>query len=148
MNGPPGHGDADDDDAGETGPVAAGSQRLDKWLWIARVIKTRTLAAGLVTDGRVRLNTIKVAKPSQPVKPGDVLTISIGDRVRILKVVAFGERRGPATAAQTLFEDLTPPALPRTERPPDPGGQREAGSGRPTKRDRRLLDRLTGDNSQ
>ncbi|MFM9940508.1 MAG: RNA-binding S4 domain-containing protein [Hyphomicrobiaceae bacterium] len=151
MNGPSAPSDDDGGDnedhfAAET--AAAGSQRLDKWLWFARVIKTRTLAAGLVTDGRVRLNTVKIAKPSQPVKAGDVLTISVGDRVRVLKVVSFGIRRGPAGEAQLLFEDLTPPPPPRAERPPEAGGQREAGSGRPTKRDRRLLDRLTGDGSQ
>ena len=117
--------------------------RLDKWLWFARVIKSRTLAAGLVVDGRVRINREKVEKPSHPVRAGDVLTIGVGDRVRILKVVAMGSRRGPATEAKLLFEDLTPPATnaPRNAEVPS----REPGSGRPTKRDRRLIDRLTLD---
>lgn len=128
-------------------PGAADSQRLDKWLWFARVIKTRTLAAGLVTDGRVRLNTLKVVKPSQAVKLGDVLTITVGSRIRILKVAGIGSRRGPASEAQALFDDLSPPPPPTERGSPVPSGQREAGAGRPTKRDRRLLDRLTGDDN-
>ena len=116
-------------------------QRLDKWLWFARVVKTRTLAAKLVTEGCVRLNREKVEKPSAMVRLGDVLTIAVHDRVRILKVVAGGERRGPAPEAALLFEDLTPPADPSTK--PEPGpADRDAGSGRPTKRERRQTDRL------
>jgi ribosome-associated heat shock protein Hsp15 len=117
-------------------------QRLDKWLWFARVIKSRTLAAGLVTDGRVRINRVKASKPSQMVKPGDVLTISVGARVRILRMVAPGVRRGPAEEARGLFEDLTPPP-PASDSPPLAAPeQRQPGAGRPTKRDRRLTDRL------
>ena len=109
-------------------------------------MKSRTLAAGLVSDGRVRINRMKAEKPSQTVKIGDVLTITVGPRLRILRVVAIGLRRGPPAEAQTLYEDLSPPPPPREEQ-----GQtvldesREAGSGRPTKRDRRLTDRLKGD---
>ena len=122
---------------------ADGSQRIDKWLWFARVIKSRTLAADLVTQGKVRLNRNRIEKPSQPVKRGDVLTIAIAARVRILEVRAPGTRRGPAAEAQLLYTDLTPPLPPR-----DPGSGdhlasgRDAGSGRPTKRDRRLTDKL------
>ncbi len=128
------------DHIGATGPATL---RLDKWLWFARVIKSRTLAAGLVLNGRVRVNREKVDKPSHPVRAGDVLTIGVGDRVRILRVVAMGSRRGPAAEARQLFHDLTPPptAAPRTPDVPS----REPGSGRPTKRDRRLIDRLTLD---
>ena len=104
-----------------------------------------TLAAALVTDGRVRLNRNKVAKPSQSVKVGDVLTVTIGPRLRILKVTALGQRRGPPSEAQTLYEDLTPPPPPREEVPPSAGGEREPGTGRPTKRERRQLDRLKGE---
>jgi len=128
------------DIAGGGGPSTL---RLDKWLWFARVIKSRTLAAGLVVDGRVRINREKVEKPSHPVRTGDVLTIGVGDRVRILKVVAMGSRRGPATEARLLFEDLTPPPA-STPRIPEVLS-RDPGSGRPTKRDRRLIDRLTHD---
>lgn len=135
------------DDAEAPGlPTPGGPQRLDKWLWFARVARTRTLAAGLVADGHVRVNRERTIKPSQPVRPGDVITVSVGPRVRILEVVAPGDRRGSATVAQVLFRDLTPPREAATS----PGGafnvgQREAGAGRPTKRDRRALDRLRRD---
>lgn len=119
-------------------------QRIDKWLWFARVIKSRTQAAGLVTEGRVRINRERVGKPSQGVRSGDVVTVAVGPRVRVLEVVAPGLRRGPPAEAQTLFKDLTPAPVPAaTPRAIDE--QREQGSGRPTKRDRRLTDRLKGD---
>lgn len=130
------------DDAG-----GAESRRLDRWLWFARVVKSRTLAAGLVEDGRVRVNREKVTKPAQAIKPGDVLTIVVGPRLRVLKVLDVGERRGPASEARGLFEDLTPPAEPREAQPPATAmdGEREPGSGRPTKRDRRLTDKWKQD---
>jgi ribosome-associated heat shock protein Hsp15 len=117
--------------------------RLDKWLWFARVVKSRTLAAALVGEGKVRLNRERTTKPSQMVRVGDVLTISVGPRVRILEVAAIGVRRGPASEAQTLYIDRAPPP-PRTDEPPQPvHGERASGAGRPTKRDRRLISRLT-----
>jgi ribosome-associated heat shock protein Hsp15 len=109
------------------------AQRLDKWLWFARVVKTRTLAAALVTDGKVRVNRLRVEKPSHAVKPGDVLTVIAHARVRILRVKASGARRGPPSEAAELFEELTP----ETVHPLQAGG-----GARPTKRDRRLLERL------
>lgn len=123
-------------------PSSPSSQRLDKWLWFARVIKSRTQAAGLVTGGRVRVNRDKADKPSQLVRAGDVLTIGAGGRIRILKVKAIGSRRGPATEARTLYEDLTPPPITAME--PDMP-RRDPGSGRPTKRDRRQVDKLRHD---
>jgi ribosome-associated heat shock protein Hsp15 len=131
-------------------PVSTGGpQRLDKWLWFARVIRTRTLAAGLVTDGRVRVNGERIIKPSHAVRNGDVVTVTVGAHVRILQVVEPGERRGSATEAQALYRDLTPPREPRSpdtmgDRGSNPG-QREQGSGRPTKRERRAIDRLLPD---
>jgi ribosome-associated heat shock protein Hsp15 len=135
---------ADDTSASEASPAPAGSQRLDKWLWFARVVRTRTLAAGLVTDGRVRVNRERSLKPSQPVRPGDVVTVTVGARVRILEVRSPGARRGDATAAQLLFRDLTPAPEPKASPSSRPAAQgaRAAGSGRPTKRDRRAFDRL------
>lgn len=127
-----------DDDEAPTEP--GGPQRLDKWLWFARVLKTRSLAAKLVTEGGVRINRERVEKPSASVRLGDVLTISVHDRVRILRVLAPGVRRGPATEAALLFEDLTPPPAPRDAIPAGPA-DRDTGSGRPTKRERRLTDR-------
>jgi ribosome-associated heat shock protein Hsp15 len=120
--------------------------RLDKWLWFARVVKSRTLAATLVEEGKVRLNRERTTKPSQTVRIGDVLTISVGPRVRILEVAAIGSRRGPASEAQTLYIDRAPPPPPATTAAtstPPSHGERESGAGRPTKRDRRLIARLT-----
>ena len=130
-----------DGDTDNTVPVD-GRQRIDKWLWFARVIKTRTLAANLVTEGKVRVNRERVEKASFQVKPGDVLTVGIGDHVRILEVVAPGTRRGPAPETAHLFKDLTPPRPPRPTAAEVPSGERDAGAGRPTKRERRLTDRL------
>lgn len=83
-------------------------QRLDKWLWFARVVKSRSLAARLVAEGGVRVNRGKVDKPGTIIKPGDVLTIGLPNRVRVLAVKLPGERRGPAAEAALLFDDLTP----------------------------------------
>ena len=132
---------------GSTEPMGtADTRRLDRWLWFARVVKSRTLAATLVEAGKVRINRLKVTKPSYAVKPGDVLTIILGPRVRILKIEAIGARRGPATEAQTLFEDLSPPMAPPTSAENTAGKvDRTPGSGRPTKRERRVTDRLKGD---
>jgi ribosome-associated heat shock protein Hsp15 len=81
-------------------------QRLDKWLWHARVVKARSSAAALVEAGHVRINGVREKAPGHAVKAGDVLTIALDNSVRILKVVAFAERRGDATAARVLYEDL------------------------------------------
>jgi ribosome-associated heat shock protein Hsp15 len=90
--------------------------RIDKWLWHIRLAKTRTLAQKLVAGGHVRLNRAPVRQPSQMVRPGDVLTVAAFGRVRVLRVVALGERRGPAEEARALYEDLTPPdARPRCD---------------------------------
>jgi ribosome-associated heat shock protein Hsp15 len=122
--------------------MAEGRQRIDKWLWHARVARTRTLSQKLAESGHVRVNGERVAAASYAVRAGDVLTIALEERVRILAVTGFSERRGSATAASALFEERSPP---RPERPAPalPSG-RDAGSGRPTKRDRRAIDRLEG----
>jgi ribosome-associated heat shock protein Hsp15 len=85
------------------------SHRLDKWLWCARVTKSRTLAQGLVTAGHVRINRARTRRASHELRSGDVLTIAVGGRVRVLKVVSFALRRGPPADARALYEDLTPP---------------------------------------
>jgi ribosome-associated heat shock protein Hsp15 len=84
--------------------------RADKWLWQARFFKTRALAAAAVEKGRMRLNSQRFAKPGQRLRPGDVLTFAQGSVIRVVRVRALGERRGPASEAQTLYEDLDPPA--------------------------------------
>jgi ribosome-associated heat shock protein Hsp15 len=117
-------------------------QRIDKWLWHARVVRTRSAAAALVGEGLVRVNGVRCDAASRVVRPGDVVTVALDRHVRILKVAGFAERRGSSIEAQALFEDLTPPR-PAAPDPASVPGQRDAGSGRPTKRDRRALDRLT-----
>ncbi len=125
-----------------TAPGGAATLRIDKWLWHVRVVKSRTSAAALVTEGRVRLNRERVTKPSHGVRAGDVVTVAVGPRIRVLEVVSLGERRGPPSEAQQLYRDLTPPPRAETAKAPI-GPERTPGSGRPTKRDRRLIDRLT-----
>lgn len=112
--------------------------RLDKWLWHARFFKTRSLAAKQVSGGHVRVNGNKVLKPAQQVGPGDVLTFAQANVIRVVKVLALGDRRGPAPEAQGLYHDMTekqekPPANPKYE-----------GKGRPDKRTRRALDLSRG----
>jgi ribosome-associated heat shock protein Hsp15 len=80
-------------------------QRLDKWLWTARVVKTREAAAELVESGHVRINGQKTLKPGHSVKSGDVLTIVLNARVRVLHIEAMSDRRGPADAARTLYRE-------------------------------------------
>ena len=83
-------------------------QRLDKFLWHARVVKARSSAAELVERGHVRINGVRETAPGHAVKAGDVLTIALDRSVRVLKVVGFSERRGDASAARVLYEDLQP----------------------------------------
>lgn len=80
--------------------------RLDKWLWQARFFKTRSLAAAVVSGGHLRLNGVRCAKPGHAVAPGDVLTFPQGARIRVVRVLAAGGRRGPAREAQELYADL------------------------------------------
>lgn len=124
-----------------------GSQRIDKWLWFARVVKSRTLATGLVQDGKVRINRERTDKPSQPVRPGDVITLTVHRQVKVLKVLDPGMRRGPAKEAVLLYEDLSPPKPQGSKAEADAAAEDgrvtfEAGSGRPTKKDRRAIDKL------
>jgi len=118
------------------------SIRVDKWLWAARVFKTRGLASTACDGGKVDINA-EAAKPARRVRAGDRVEVSLPrGRRRILKVVAIGDRRGSAEAARALFEDLTPPEPPRPRHAPQPF--REPGAGRPTKRQRREIERLRG----
>ena len=82
--------------------------RLDKWLWQARFFKTRSLSAERISKGRVRLNGTKTLKPGQRLRPGDVLTFPQGNEIRVVRVLALGERRGPASEAQQLYADVDP----------------------------------------
>ena len=91
--------------AGET------SQRLDRWLWFARFFKSRTLATRFVVSGHLRINAERVVKAHYGVRIADVLTFAQGPRVRVIRVAALGIRRGPASEARTLYDDLEPPPV-------------------------------------
>ena len=86
---------------------AVARQRLDKWLWFTRVVKTRSLAAKLVEEGHVRVNSVRVEQSSKSVKPGDVVTVALEHDVRVMRVMSAGERRGPAPEARLLYVDLS-----------------------------------------
>ncbi len=105
--------------------------RADKWLWHARFFKTRGLAAGLISSGHLRVNGDKVHKPARSVAPGDVLTFPQARRVRVVRILALSQRRGPAPEAQALYEDMSPQA------PAAPANPRFEGKGRPGGKDRR-----------
>lgn len=120
-------------------------QRIDKWLFFARVVKSRSLAAKLAQAGRVRVNRNKIEQAAYQIKVGDVLTISLERHVLVYRVLAPGARRGPAEEARTLYEDLTPPAPPRDAVVKASAPRRDAGAGRPTKKERRALDRWCDD---
>lgn len=128
----------------DTNPVPGGngdSLRLDKWMWFARFCKTRSLATAMCRAGQIRVNKIPVRKSNQSVRAGDVLTFSQGPRIRVIRITALASRRGPAAEAAMLYEDISPPMPPREDRLPDVA-RRAPGAGRPTKRERRALDRL------
>ncbi|MEO1694732.1 MAG: RNA-binding S4 domain-containing protein [Pseudomonadota bacterium] len=144
----------------EQSAVAGPGLRVDKWLWYTRIVKSRSLATTLVTSGKVRVNRLRIGKASHTVRVGDVITVAAHSQVHVLRIAALGTRRGPASEAQTLYEDLsaTTPATRQdiangdATSPGEPAeagdarglasGQRDAGSGRPTKRDRRAMERL------
>jgi ribosome-associated heat shock protein Hsp15 len=88
--------------------VGERSQRVDKWLWFARIVKSRSLAQTLVEQGAVRINRVKVVRPSAGISAGDVVTVAVHDHVRVLKVMGEGSRRGPPAEARELYEDLSP----------------------------------------
>lgn len=115
--------------------------RVDSWVWAVRLAKTRSQATAACRAGHVRVNDAP-AKASQPVRIGDIVRTRLHTIERIYRVTGLAVRRGSATEAAAYFEDLTPPAPPRVERPATV--YRDPGAGRPTKRDRRELDKLRG----
>ncbi|MGG7518280.1 RNA-binding S4 domain-containing protein [Allorhizobium undicola] len=117
-------------------------QRIDKWLFFARVSKSRTLAQEQIQSGLVQINARVVKQPSATVRPGDEVRVALPRRDLVLKVLKAGDRRGPYEEARCLYEDLSPPPESRPELTALEQAQRLPGSGRPTKRERRQLDRL------
>ena len=95
-------------------------QRLDKWLWCARMLKARADCARLVAGGAIRINRQPTDKPHARLRPGDVLTFPLGPGVRVLRVLALAERRGPAPEARTLYEDVAEPDRPADAQGPEP----------------------------
>lgn len=118
-----------------------GRQRLDRWLFFSRAVKSRTLAQKFVESGAVRVNAERTLACDRKVGPGDVLTMTLGTRLLVWRIRDEGSRRGPTSEAATLYEDLSPPPLPRAEKAVRLV-ERDAGTGRPTKKQRRDTDRL------
>lgn len=133
--------------AGTVEPIR--KERLDKFLFYSRALKSRTLAQKVIETGAVRVNSERTDRSDHKVGAGDVLTMSLHGRIVVWRILDCGTRRGPATEAQGLYEDLSPPALPKVELSPYDAAiaQRGEGAGRPTKKERRETDRLrdTGD---
>lgn len=118
--------------------------RVDRWLWFARFFKSRSMATKLVQSGKLRVNSAVMSKASTMVKPDDVLTFPQAKEIRVVRILAIGTRRGPASEASTLYEDLAP--ITAKSQTVDPlaamAPKRDAGTGRPTKADRRAINKL------
>jgi ribosome-associated heat shock protein Hsp15 len=121
------------------------TDRIDRWLWTARFYRSRALAAEACDGGKVEVNGY-TAKPHKSVHIGDMVSFTHPSGRKELKVLTLSERRGPSSQARLLYEDLSPPPPPREERPAffSPLSLRLPGLGRPTKRERRQIDRLRG----
>jgi ribosome-associated heat shock protein Hsp15 len=119
-------------------------ERLDRFLFFSRAVKSRTLAQKIIEAGAVRVNSERSIRTDLKVGAGDVLTMALHGRIVVWRILDCGTRRGPASEAQALYEDISPPNLPRA----DPSAyataiaERMKGTGRPTKKARRETDRL------
>ncbi len=113
--------------------------RVDRWLWAVRLSKTRAAATAACRGGHVRVNGV-AAKASNPVRVGDRVEALLHDRARVLEVVGVIEKRVGTAIADACFVDHSPP--PPAREPVEPVFARDSGAGRPTKRERRKLDRL------
>ena len=121
------------------------TRRLDLWLWFARFFKSRTLATRFVQSGRLRVNGQIIKKAHHSLRKDDILTFPKANRVLVVKVINLGIRRGPSIEAQALYEDMSPPVAKNShnnELQTPTSGVREPGTGRPTKQDRRALEKL------
>ena len=122
-------------------------ERLDRFLFFSRAVKSRTLAQKFIESGAVRVNSEKTERTDFKVGAGDVLTMSLRNRIVVWRILDCGTRRGPASEAQGLYEDMSPPPVPRAELSPYDAAiaQRPSGAGPPTKKERRDTDRLRGE---
>ncbi len=120
--------------------AADDSTRLDRWLWAARAFRTRSLATQACGGGKVSVNDAG-AKPHKTVRAGDVVSFQAGSFEKRWRIVAIAERRGPASVAQALYDDLTPPPPPR-QAATDRAEAAEPHARRPSKRERRQLQRM------
>ncbi|WP_332691138.1 RNA-binding S4 domain-containing protein [Devosia sp.] len=130
------------------GPVdpAPRKERLDRFLFFSRALKSRTLAQKVIETGAIRVNSERTDRSDLKVGAGDVLTMALHGRIVVWRIVDPGTRRGPASEAQGLYEDLSPPVLPKAEQSPFEAAiaPRGDGAGRPTKKQRRETDKLRG----
>jgi ribosome-associated heat shock protein Hsp15 len=126
-------------------PLESTRQRLDKWLFFARMAKSRSLAQSYIQSGKVKVNGVSIRQPSYLVKAGDRLDIGFERMDKVLVVKSGGERSGPYEEAKLLYDDLTPPREPSDRLSPLEQAIRQPGSGRPTKKERRALDRFLSD---
>ncbi|UYN98429.1 MAG: RNA-binding S4 domain-containing protein [Devosia sp.] len=119
-------------------------ERLDRFLFFSRAVKSRTLAQKIIESGAIRVNSERTERSDHKVGAGDVLTMSLHGRILVWRILDPGTRRGPASEAQGLYEDLSPPPVPKAEKSPYEAAiaERPAGAGRPTKKERRDTDRL------
>jgi len=127
-----------------TSAIPVRKERLDKFLFFSRALKSRTLAQKVIETGAIRVNSERTVKSDLKVGAGDVLTMALHNRIVIWRILDCGVRRGPAPEAALLYEDISPAPLPKEERTvfEQVIGERVAGSGRPTKKERRDTDKL------
>ena len=116
--------------------------RLDTWLWYARFYKSRSLSSKVILSGKVRVNSNKIIKPASKVKINDVLTINHVNTVRIIQIQSIGARRGPASEAQALYKDLLADVTAASKIKDVSEKSKKDTNKRPTKKDRRILDKI------
>lgn len=123
-------------------PQPVARQRLDKWLFFTRLQKSRSIAQKAIETGDVKVNDQRVTQPSFALKTGDVVILSLDRKDVTVRMLKPGDRRGPYEEAKLLYEDLTPATVPGEKPTLLEQATRERGSGRPTKKERREVDRL------
>ena len=116
--------------------------RLDTWLWYARFYKSRSLSSKAISSGKLRINSNKITKPATKVKTNDVLTLNYVNEIRIIQIQSLGSRRGPASEAQSLYIDLTEDRIGSSNVKSKIEKSKKDSNKRPTKKDRRLLDKI------